>query len=509
MQNSRQQTQTCGVSHTISQPRKQTKLLQRKGLYTVCLLLIAESVTLTNAVHFWSTYQSWSNTYGRGRFQQYTKNCNQGNQGNQDSSDCSELAQEIPRGKFHSLLTKASVATKASIATTAPKQAQTQSQPQPLECPTGAPTKTKHFHPRKLIRLAKGLSKNTHCSSQMYNCCATACPDCVNFGSSSSEGSLLASTSAHLAAHLFDVRGGHISASTVESAADVVLTAAVTAVTPYNLPLNLWKVIFQFFLTLLNVACWLIPLQSDKISENKFGLSMANAFSGGVFLSLAFGHLIPECVHGFEGYNEALPFMIVLSGYLLIFFVEKVAFSDAHDMFHSHEGASSSPSTSKEVDEGHSKVVGKSAVILLGALAVHSILEMTALGLADTFGDSALLSLSIALHQPAESIALLVAFLKSGMSKDQIIFFLSIFSAMGPIGVAIGMAVNEFAAPIIDSIMLATVAGTFVYVGATEVIPEEWEDAEHKWPKFFALLSGIVSIFGITQYTMTLEGHGQ
>jgi zinc transporter 1/2/3 len=95
------------------------------------------------------------------------------------------------------------------------------------------------------------------------------------------------------------------------------------------------------------------------------------------------------------------------------------------------------------------------------------------------------------------------------MSKDQIIFFLSIFSAMGPIGVAIGMAVNEFAAPIIDSIMLATVAGTFVYVGATEVIPEEWEDAEHKWPKFFALLSGIVSIFGITQYTMTLEGHGQ
>jgi zinc transporter ZupT len=232
----------------------------------------------------------------------------------------------------------------------------------------------------------------------MYNCCATACPDCVNFGSSSSEGSLLASTSAHLAAHLFDFRGGHISASTVESAADVVLTAAaVTAVTPYNLPLNLWKVIFQFFLTLLNVACWLIPLQSNKISENKFGLSMANAFSAGVFLSLAFGHLIPECVHGFEGYNEALPFMIVLSGYLLIFFVEKVAFSDAHDMFHAHEGASSSPS--KEVDEGHSKVVGKSAVILLGALAVHSILEMTALGLADTFGDSALLSLSIALHQ--------------------------------------------------------------------------------------------------------------
>lgn len=84
--------------------------------------------------------------------------------------------------------------------------------------------------------------------------------------------------------------------------------------------------------------------------------------------------------------------------------------------------------------------------------------------------------------------------------------YLSVFSAMGPIGVALGMAVNEFAAPIVDAIMLAMVAGTFVYVGATEVIPEEWEDQEHKWKKFFSLLAGIVSIFAITQYTMTLEG---
>merc|ERR1712127_1110565 len=160
----------------------------------------------------------------------------------------------------------------------------------------------------------------------------------------------------------------------------------------------------------------------------------------------------------------------------------------------------------EDVSAGEGLNSGRSAVILLGALAVHSILEMTALGLADTFGDSALLSLSIALHQPAELIALLVAFLKSGMPKPEIVKFLSIFSCMGPIGVAIGMAVNNFASPVVDATMLAVVAGTFVYVGATEVIPEEWEDSEHKWKKFFSLISGIVTIFAITQYTMTLEG---
>jgi len=79
---------------------------------------------------------------------------------------------------------------------------------------------------------------------------------------------------------------------------------------------------------------------------------------------------------------------------------------------------------------------------------------------------------------------------------------------MGPIGVVVGMVVNEFAAPIVDAFMLAAVAGTFIYVGATEVIPEEWEDQEHKWKKFLSLLAGIGSIYVITQYTSGLEGAG-
>lgn len=304
-------------------------------------------------------------------------------------------------------------------------------------------------------------------------------------------------------------RGGHSHVHSASAASD-----AASAVLPFGIHLNLWKIIFQTLLTTINVLCWLLPLRSKKITSNKLALSLANAFSGGVFLSLAFGHLLPECVEGFQHsisgeFNEALPYMLVLGGYLLIFFVEKVAF-DAHEIMHEMESGGHDHSHEKGGQNGvlrrqSSSGTGRGAVILLGALAVHSILEMTALGLADTFGDSALLTLSIALHQPAESIALLVAFLKSGMSKPDIVKFLSIFSCMGPIGVAIGMAVNNFASPLVDAAMLAVVAGTFIYVGATEVIPEEWEDSEHKWKKFFSLISGIVSIFAITQYTLSLE----
>jgi zinc transporter 1/2/3 len=291
----------------------------------------------------------------------------------------------------------------------------------------------------------------------------------------------------------------------------------------------------------------------DQNEQNQFILSMANAFSGGVFLSLAFGHLIPECVHGFldvisnsdtttssshHHHNmETVPYLCVLCGYLIIFFVEKVAFSNTHDLLlhpehhyhppppppaalpneenhhHSHpymNGSSHTTSVSSPTTEAATTTsglaTGRSALILLGALAVHSILEMMALGLADTFRDCALLTISISLHQPAESIALLVAFIKSGLSESQIILFLSIFSCMGMIGVLTGTIVNEYAAPIVDSIMLAIVAGTFVYVGATEIIPEEFESSQYKWKKFMALFSGIATILCITQYTATLGG---
>ena len=189
------------------------------------------------------------------------------------------------------------------------------------------------------------------------------------------------------------VRGGH-GGPLIEAAIDA-MPAVTMHTTPYGIPLHTWKIIFQFFLTLMNVACWLIPLKSKKISENRVALSLANSFSGGVFLCLAFGHLLPECTHAFEGMNEATPYMLALGGYMLIFFVEKVAFDTDHIL---HDHSKGGATNGNEPVPGPISS-GRGAVILLGALAVHSILEMMALGLADTFGDSMLLSFSIALHQ--------------------------------------------------------------------------------------------------------------
>ncbi|CAM9546917.1 unnamed protein product [Scytosiphon promiscuus] len=58
--------------------------------------------------------------------------------------------------------------------------------------------------------------------------------------------------------------------------------------------LNVIKMLLQMCLTTLNVACWLVPMKIRSFVESKRAISMANAFSGGVFLSLAFGEVDPR-----------------------------------------------------------------------------------------------------------------------------------------------------------------------------------------------------------------------
>jgi zinc transporter 1/2/3 len=284
----------------------------------------------------------------------------------------------------------------------------------------------------------------------------------------------------------------------------------------FEIPLNAFKIIMSACLTSLNVACWLLPMKIRRFTESKTAIGMANAFSGGVFLSLAFGHMIPHAHHGMVelGFHDATPFYLTLGGYLLIFFVEKIMF-DAHAIMHEAEDAHShshSHSHGKDLagNGGGATAAakggsGRSAMILLLALSIHSMFETMALGLSDTRLNAGLLSMSIALHQPAESLALLVAFLNSGLSRAQTTRALAVFSCVGPLGMGLGVLISEHAGPLWDAVLVALAAGTFIYVGATEMIAEEFESPHNKWPKFGALVVGVGLIAVISSWAESLE----
>lgn len=124
--------------------------------------------------------------------------------------------------------------------------------------------------------------------------------------------------------------------------------------------------------------------------------------------------MIPHATHGFDGSGlpENVPYFLTLSGYMLIFFVEKVAF-DAHHIMQdegdgdalAHGGSSVSVPLKggDEVAAASAAPVappsGRSAVILLLALGVHALMETMALGLSSNKLSAGLLAMSIGLHQ--------------------------------------------------------------------------------------------------------------
>ena len=80
---------------------------------------------------------------------------------------------------------------------------------------------------------------------------------------------------------------------------------------------------------------WAIPLRNKNLTENSKLLGLANSFAGGIFLMLAFGHMLPHSVGVLEsiGADRNIAFKFTLVGYLLVFFIEKIAFN-SHALLH-------------------------------------------------------------------------------------------------------------------------------------------------------------------------------
>ena len=85
-----------------------------------------------------------------------------------------------------------------------------------------------------------------------------------------------------------------------------------------------------------------IPLVSTRFKESPMALSVANAFSGGVFLAIALMHIMPEQTESYNGLHEGednifpLPYFYLCIGYTIILIMDKVLF-DTHAILGDHD----------------------------------------------------------------------------------------------------------------------------------------------------------------------------
>jgi len=132
--------------------------------------------------------------------------------------------------------------------------------------------------------------------------------------------------------------------------------------------------------------------------------------------------------------------------------------------------------------------------VLMIALSVHATFEGLALGLQSTMLSVLDIVLAIGIHKGAASSALGISLVKTFPNDFGLVRKLVfVFSMATPVGIVIGILVSG-AGEIYDVIFSSLAAGTFVYIGCTEIIVEEFSVPGDRWLKLGFFVFGAMII---------------
>lgn len=134
--------------------------------------------------------------------------------------------------------------------------------------------------------------------------------------------------------------------------------------------------------------------------------------------------------------------------------------------------------------------------LLMMALSVHSIFEGMAVGLAQELDEALFLMIAIWAHKGVAGLSLGIALIKTFPEDFRLIRTLVLMFALAtPVGVVLGMIIasNDLVCLVFNSIA----AGTFVYIGCSEVTVNEFSVPAYRWWKLLAFCVGAVFILSL------------
>jgi zinc and cadmium transporter len=196
-------------------------------------------------------------------------------------------------------------------------------------------------------------------------------------------------------------------------------------------------------------------------------------FAAGVLLTVSLIHLIPEAVDSLG--NNAL--LVVLIAFLASFFFEQF-FAGLHHHDHDHGGKSRN-----------------SIPLIIVGDTIHNFIDGVAIAAAyltdPRFG--LIVAFASFLHETPHEIADFGILVSSGWKKTKT-FYVNLLSAMATFPGALwvyftfekGGGHEQLGA------LLAVAAGVFLYLGATDFLPEVGEEVKERGKKFALLLAGVL-----------------
>lgn len=213
------------------------------------------------------------------------------------------------------------------------------------------------------------------------------------------------------------------------------------------------------------------------------------AFAAGSFLGVAFLDLLPEAVEAVE--EPHFIFMAALVGFFIFFLLERLITK----RLHVYGG-----------NDGHSEHTEALPWLVVIGDSFHNLLDGVVIALTYVANPALGLStaLAIAAHEIPQEIGDFSILLDRGWSKTKVIVVNILSSLMNLVGIAWGYwAGGAFENHL--PYLLAAIAGVFIYIAASDVIPEVQDRAQHKhtYSILLSFLFGLV----LTGYLVSLT-HG-
>ena len=217
------------------------------------------------------------------------------------------------------------------------------------------------------------------------------------------------------------------------------------------------------------------------LSKEKFALKISHflaSFAAGVLLGTAFFDLLPEAMH--EGERRGVDvFFYTLIGIVLFFLIERFI-----HWFHHHE----------EPHEHEKETKSTVPLIIIGD-TVHNFID--GIIIAATFLVSVPLgvvtSLAVVAHEIPQEIGDFGLLLHKGLRRKRILMLNVLSASVSILGAMLTYVLGSDLVEKYIPVFLALTAGFFIYIAASDLIPE----IHYEKRRGFALIETLLLIFGI------------
>ena len=212
-----------------------------------------------------------------------------------------------------------------------------------------------------------------------------------------------------------------------------------------------------------------------------------NSLAAGVILGVAFFSLIPEA-YGLSPHAVHFVFL----GFVVFYLMETIVVVHAGPEIFFHR---------ERDQESHAHVHGSQAWMVFAGLFLHSCIDGMVIGVGFEASHElgVMTALSVILHELPEGVTIFVLLI-TRIKKRSALFLSVVVGLATPMGTLLGLAVLPGMGHSSLGVLLALAAGSFVYIGASDLIPETHTHKGWKNALFFvagALLAYVLSQKGM------------